>query len=97
MKYNIFVIYLYLIIIFLRLFDWRPDKIIGERGKHENVVIVKNLFEKETFDNDISLLLEYQNDLREECSKCGVVKKVIVYDVSLIIFYLKQYRFLIKF
>lgn len=63
-----------------KLFDWRPDKMIGERGKHENVVIVKNLFEKETFDNDVSLLLEYQNDLREECSKCGVVKKVIVYD-----------------
>jgi len=55
----------------------------GERGKHENVVIVKNLFEKELFDNDVSLLLEYQNDLREECSKCGVVKKVIVYDVSM--------------
>jgi len=66
----------------LRLFDWRPDKIIGGRGKHENVVIVKNLFEKETFDNDVSLLLEYQRDLREECSKCGIVKKVVVYDVS---------------
>lgn len=61
---------------------------IGERGKHENVVIVKNLFEKETFDKDVSLLLEYQNDLREECSKCGVVKKVIVYDVSTIHFLL---------
>jgi len=58
-----------------KLFDWRPDKMRGERGKHENVVIVKNLFEKEIFDNDVSLLLEYQNDLREECSKCGVVKK----------------------
>lgn len=57
----------------------------GERGKHENVVIVKNLFEKETFDNDVSLLLEYQKDLREECSKCGVVKKVIVYDVSTVV------------
>lgn len=55
----------------------------GERGKHENVVIIKNLFEKETFDNDVSLLLEYQRDLREESSKCGVVKKVIVYDVSI--------------
>ncbi|XP_022170873.1 HIV Tat-specific factor 1 [Myzus persicae] len=63
-----------------KLFDWRPDKIVGGRGKHENVVIVKNLFEKETFDNDVSLLLEYQRDLREECSKCGVVKKVVVYD-----------------
>lgn len=57
----------------------------GERGKHENVVIVKNLFEKKTFDNDVSLLLEYQKDLREECSKCGAVKKVIVYDVSMIV------------
>jgi HIV Tat-specific factor 1 len=56
----------------------------GEKGKHESVVIVKNLFEKETFDNDVSLLLEYQKDLREECSKCGVVKKVVVYDVSII-------------
>lgn len=56
----------------------------GEKGKHENVVIVKNLFEKETFDNDVSLLLEYQKDLRDECSKCGVVKKVVVYDVSII-------------
>lgn len=64
------------------MFDWRPDKMLGERGKHENVIIVKNLFEKETFDNDVSLLLEYQKDLREECSKCGAVKKVIVYDVS---------------
>ncbi|XP_050431749.1 HIV Tat-specific factor 1 [Adelges cooleyi] len=63
-----------------KLFDWRPDKMRGERGKNESIVIVKNLFEKETFDNDVALLLEYQKDLREECSKCGVVKKVIVYD-----------------
>lgn len=62
----------------------------GEKGKHENVVIVKNLFEKETFDNDVALLLEYQNDLREECSKCGVVKKVVVYDVSIKGFYYRN-------
>jgi hypothetical protein len=30
----------------------------------------------------MSLLLEYQQDLREECSKCGDVKQVVIYDVS---------------
>jgi len=87
-------IYFYNFKLIKRLFDWRPDKIIGERGKHENVVIVKNLFEKETFDTDVSLLLEYQNDLREECSKCGVVKKVTVYDVSIITLYYNVYRYI---
>lgn len=54
----------------------------GERSKHEKIVIIKNLFEPELFEKEVHLILEYQNDLREECSKCGTVKKVIVYDVS---------------
>ena len=66
-----------------RLFDWRPDKLRGERSKHESVVIVKNLFDPKIFDKEVSLLLEYQQDLREECSKCGDVKKVIIFDVSM--------------
>ena len=44
---------------------------------------MKNLFESKMFDKDASLILEYQQDLREECSKCGDVKKVIIYDVSI--------------
>lgn len=63
-----------------KLFDWRPEKMIGERAKHERVVIVKNLFEPSIFDTDVSLILEYQQDLREECSKCGEVRKVMLYD-----------------
>ncbi|KAK4876749.1 hypothetical protein RN001_009255 [Aquatica leii] len=63
-----------------KLFDWRPEKLIGERAKHEKVVIVKNVFESAMFDVDVSLILEFQQDLREECSKCGTVKKVIIYD-----------------
>lgn len=55
----------------------------GERAKHERTVIIKNLFEPELFDREVHLLLEYQNDLREECAKCGTVRKVTVYDVSL--------------
>jgi hypothetical protein len=68
--------------IYCRLFDWRPDKLRGERSKHEKVVIVKNLFDPAIFDKEVSLLLEYQQDLREECSKCGDVKRVVIYDVS---------------
>ncbi|XP_018568713.1 HIV Tat-specific factor 1 homolog [Anoplophora glabripennis] len=63
-----------------KLFDWRPEKKIGERAKHERVVIVKNLFDPSIFDTDVSLILEFQQDLREECSKLGEVRKVLLYD-----------------
>ncbi|CAH2094260.1 unnamed protein product [Euphydryas editha] len=63
-----------------KLFDWRPEKFIGERSKHEKVVIVKNLFHPSDFDNEVQLILDYQQDLREECSKCGEVRKVVIYD-----------------
>lgn len=63
-----------------KLFDWRPEKLKGERAKHERIVIVKNLFEPTMFDKDVGLILEFQQDLREECSKCGEVRKVIIYD-----------------
>ena len=55
----------------------------GERAKHEKTVIIKNLFEPELFDREVHLILDYQNDLREECGKCGTVRKVVVYDVSM--------------
>lgn len=54
----------------------------GERSKHEKTVIIKNLFEPELFDREVHLILDYQNDIREECNKCGTVRKVIIYDVS---------------
>jgi HIV Tat-specific factor 1 len=52
----------------------------GERARHERVVVLKNLFEPELFDKQVHLLIEYQNQLREECSKCGTVRKVTIYD-----------------
>lgn len=64
-----------------RLFDWRPDQLRGERAKNENVVVLKRLFKPAQFDAEPALLLEYQADLRDECSKFGHVKKVIIYDV----------------
>lgn len=63
-----------------KLFDWRPEKVRGERAKHEKVVIVKNVFDPKVFDDEVGLILEYQQDLREECSKCGEVRKVVIYD-----------------
>ncbi|CAK9798476.1 HIV Tat-specific factor 1 homolog [Anthophora plagiata] len=63
-----------------KLFDWRPERALGEPLKHERVVIIKNLFSPEDFDKEVSLLLEYQQDIRSECLKCGDVRKVIIYD-----------------
>lgn len=65
-----------------RLFDWRPEKMRGERSKHERTVIIKNLFTPELFEKEVHLIIDYQANLREECAKCGTVRKVIVYDVS---------------
>lgn len=63
-----------------KLFDWRPEKVIGDRAKHEKIVIIRNLFDPSIFDTDVGLILEFQEDLREEVSKLGQVKKVIIYD-----------------
>lgn len=63
-----------------KLFDWRPEKFIGERSKHERIVIVKNLFHPTDFDQEVQLILDYQQDLREESTKCGEVRKVVIYD-----------------
>lgn len=69
---------------YYRLFDWRPEKMRGERSKHERTVIIKNLFTPELFEKEVHLIIDYQTDLREECAKCGNVRKVIVYDVSVL-------------
>jgi len=55
----------------------------GEPLKCERVVIIKNLFSPEDFDKEVQLLLEYQQDIRSECLKCGDVRKVVIYDVSI--------------
>ncbi|KAK6641512.1 hypothetical protein RUM44_013224 [Polyplax serrata] len=63
-----------------KLFEWKPEKLRGEREKHEKTVIIKNLFEPSIFDSHMELILEYTQDLREECSKCGVIRKLILHD-----------------
>ncbi|XP_071627874.1 17S U2 SnRNP complex component HTATSF1 [Temnothorax longispinosus] len=63
-----------------KLFDWRPERMRGEPLKCERVVIIKNLFAPEDFDREVQLLLEYQQDIRSECLKCGDVRKVVICD-----------------
>ncbi|XP_013793531.1 HIV Tat-specific factor 1 homolog isoform X2 [Limulus polyphemus] len=63
-----------------KLFDWRPEMLRGQRLRCERVVVIKNMFDPKEFEVDATLILEYQKDLRDECSKCGEVKKVTIYD-----------------
>lgn len=71
----------------------------GEPLKCERVVVIKNLFTPEDFDREVQLLLEYQQDIRSECLKCGDVKKVVIYDVSylsFVSFFLLTFFFFLK-
>lgn len=63
-----------------KLFDWRPDKLRGTRLKHEKVVVLKNVFDPKTFEDDPVQINVLTNDIRTECTKYGEVKKVVVYD-----------------
>ncbi|GFY78696.1 HIV Tat-specific factor 1 [Trichonephila inaurata madagascariensis] len=63
-----------------KLFEWGFDKLRGMRSKRENTVIIKHMFEPKEFDEDATLLSDLQSDIKEECSKCGEVKKVVIYD-----------------
>lgn len=65
-----------------KLFSWKPDKVRGERGKNEKVVVVKNAFRPEEFDNDVGVIIELKEDFSGEASKFGVCRKVDLFDVS---------------
>ncbi|KAM8834600.1 17S U2 SnRNP complex component HTATSF1 isoform 2-T2 [Synchiropus picturatus] len=60
--------------------DWRPEKKGELRKRHEKVVIIRNMFHPSDFEEDPLVLNEYREDLRSECEKFGVVKKVILFD-----------------
>lgn len=60
--------------------DWRPEKKGEMRKRHEKVVIIRNMFHPNDFEEDPLVLNEYREDLRTECEKFGEVKKVILFD-----------------
>merc|ERR1712156_620034 len=63
-----------------KMLAWEPDKLRGERSKRDKVLVIENVFDPSQFDADASLILECSNRLREQCSKFGTVRKVVVYD-----------------
>lgn len=65
-----------------KMFEWHPEKMRGEREKHEGTVIFKNLFDPAVFAKNVSLILDYQQDLQEECMKYGTCKKVVVFSTE---------------
>ncbi|CAM4729996.1 unnamed protein product [Leuciscus chuanchicus] len=60
--------------------DWRPEKAMDARKRHEKVLIIQNMFHPSDFEEDPLVLNEYRDDLRTECEKFGIVKKVIIFD-----------------
>ncbi|OWF41338.1 HIV Tat-specific factor 1-like [Mizuhopecten yessoensis] len=69
-----------------KLFDWRPEKKeLGEvagaaRQKNEKVVVLKNMFDPNEFEEDPTLINDLRDDVRMECGKFGEVKNVKIFD-----------------
>lgn len=62
-----------------RLLGWHEDK--GEVSKKAaGVVVIKNMFTVQQIDADATYIIDLKTDLESECSKFGVVKKVMVFD-----------------
>uniref|UniRef100_A0A671FFL6 17S U2 SnRNP complex component HTATSF1 n=1 Tax=Rhinolophus ferrumequinum TaxID=59479 RepID=A0A671FFL6_RHIFE len=61
--------------------DWRPERRAGpSRMRHEQVVIIKNMFHPVDFEDDPLVLNEIREDLRVECSKFGQIRKLLLFD-----------------
>ncbi|XP_066437918.1 17S U2 SnRNP complex component HTATSF1 [Eleutherodactylus coqui] len=60
--------------------DWRPEKKNDSRKRFERVIIIKNMFHPNDFEEDPLVLNEIREDLRSECEKFGQVKKVLIFD-----------------
>ena len=63
-----------------KMLAWEPDKLRGERSKKDKIIVIENVFDPSEFDENAALILECSKKLREQCSKFGTVRKVVVYD-----------------
>ncbi|XP_050392150.2 HIV Tat-specific factor 1 [Patella vulgata] len=63
-----------------KLFEWKLEKPLDVRLKHEKVVILTNMFDPKEFEQDPSLINELREDVRTECIKYGDVRKVTLFD-----------------
>ncbi|CAI8049836.1 HIV Tat-specific factor 1 homolog [Geodia barretti] len=67
---------------FHRLLDWRERKAATNehKTKYDKIVIVSHAFHPSEFEEEALLINEIKDDLREECGKFGVVKKILLFD-----------------
>jgi hypothetical protein len=64
-----------------RLFAWTPEPLRGQRGKHENVVVLRNAFAPSEFVDHAEKILSHTESLRAQCTSFGSVKKLELFDV----------------
>merc|ERR1711915_350656 len=65
-----------------KLFDWRPEPMRGQRAKHENVVIFRNVFDPMEFHTVMERILVHKEAIRQQAATFGEVKKVEIFDLN---------------
>ncbi|CAF0751570.1 unnamed protein product [Didymodactylos carnosus] len=64
-----------------KLLDWeeRPDVV---RGKHERIIVMRNMFDLEQFKNDPTYIIQLRSNIRQSCEQYGEVKKIYIFDTN---------------
>ncbi|KAM0260526.1 hypothetical protein ACHAQJ_002760 [Trichoderma viride] len=69
-----------------KLADWDDDDpypaLAPSNTKRDKTVILKHMFTLQELEEDPAALLEIKEDIRDECSKLGVVTSVVLYDLE---------------
>lgn len=65
-----------------KLFDWRPEPMRGQRAKHENVAIFRNVFDPMEFHTAMERILVHKEAIRQQATTFGEVKKVEIFDLN---------------
>ncbi|CAG8547349.1 4288_t:CDS:10 [Acaulospora morrowiae] len=60
--------------------DWFETETGKKAERYNKIVILKHMFTLEELENDVSLILDLKQEIREECEKLGEVTNVILYD-----------------
>ena len=55
----------------------------GQRLKHENVVIISNVFDPQEFETEAEKIFTHKDSIRNQAETFGEVKKLELYDVSI--------------
>lgn len=59
----------------------QPEDAANVANKNGRVVVLKHMFTLKQLEDDVSLLLDLKEDVREECASLGEVTNVVLYDV----------------